>query len=671
MKKKFLYMLAALFFALAVLSVSGCQDNNRGTPDGSGDGHDAEVNENDPDYGPEQGIDRETVLDVIAKDGASGYAIVIPVGADECITYAGTELQRYIRLATDAELPVRYDSQVAGTIATLKIISLGRTRFLNEAALDTDYSSLNYDGFIIKTKNKALFIDGPQNSAVLNGVYDFCETILDVKFLTAEDIVTPRMDEVLLYEFDRTDAPVFSGREYFANQAMTDKTFAARLRQNCTYGSPSAYVGDSPSSFYIGDGHTMETLLPYSIYGEAHPDWYVSNHSEYDYTNGINDEGDYDGNPDSMVGGLLAVCKEIIRSNKTNARYLMLGQPDNGNWGSSPKILASDAKYGGRSGTLMVFVNAVAKELADWKSSDGIDKEINIATFAYWKTIEPPLKLKAYNDDVHPKVKARDDVIVKIAHMTCSYHNLLDASCSSNSTAKKRFDGWSAVTKRLTVWDYSTNFEQHFFWFPNLGALKANYLYYKSIGVERVMSQGAPHVSNYYQGHLENYLTAKLLWNPYRDVNALIADFNKYYFGEQAGGTVTRFIDYMNYRYAALDTEGIGFHTELYGSGSFFDFQNYPKGFLEGARNMIQAEIDAVSVDGLLSPAEKIRREDRLLTVMVHPLYMLLKNYEAYYGFYGQKDFASAFFAVTDRLGIRYYGEGKSINDLKTQYGVS
>lgn len=48
------------------------------------------------------------------------------------------------------------------------------------------------------------------------------------------------------------------------------------------------------------------------------------------------------------------------------------------------------------------------------------------------------------------------------------------------------------------------------------------------------MTQGAPREYKYYQAHLENYIVSKLLWNPDRDVNALVEEFNAYYFGDSA-----------------------------------------------------------------------------------------------------------------------------------------
>jgi hypothetical protein len=621
-------------------------------------------------YDPGHGIDKNTVVDDIASDGESDYVIIVPSDAGAAVLYAADELKSYVASSSGARLDIYSESDFTGN-AKSKFISLGKTDLYYEMGFGYDLGKLNYDGFVMRTKNSALFIAGQRDSGVLYGVYDFCEQVLDIKFLTAEAVIVPPKSAIPLYSIDRTEIPAFSNREYFAYQAMNDKEFSSKLRMNSGYGlSPDIYGEGGGNLYYTGDGHTLPEMFPYADYGAEHADWYTENGREFEYTSGITEDGDFDpSEPNSFAHAVLAYMKEKITANTAaGARYFMLGQPDDGSWSNSEKTRKSDVKYGGPSGTLMVFINAIAAEIEKWQKVEKIDKEVNIATFAYWKTLTPPVTTDGGQIlPKHEKVVARDNVIVKIAHMSCGYHALTDTECSVNNTFRGVFSGWHAVAKRLTVWDYATNFDDHFFWYPNFGSLSQNYKYYRSIGVETVMTQGAPHVGNYYQAHLENYIIAKLLWNPELDVNALVGDFNLHYFGGESAPVVDSFVSSMNYHFAGLED----FHTELYSLSDFKSFEKYPVGLLEGLIEKLEDEIASVKSRDSLTADEKTALESRLTGVLIHPQYMLLKNYDAYYDPSGKRDFALKFFKNTDSLNIRYYGENASIQSLKGSLGIS
>lgn len=622
-----------------------------------------------------QGIDFDTEIGTLVKDGRTDYQIVVPDDADECVRYAATELSKYVSYTTGVSLPIVEDDEIALSLSG-KYISLGDTDMLQLADFDIDYGTLNSDGFVTKTLLSSVYISAQRNSGVLYGVYDFCERFLGTRFLTNDYTYTDERTEVVLYETDRTEIPAFSLRYYYAQQSMSQLGFVTRQRQTPVYGKTrDVQYGDGGlHTYYAGMGHTALDLLDPDVYYEEHKDWYTDGGTELCYTNGITDEGELDEeNENSMATGMLRVCKEIIRANTTNADTIMIGQPDNSAWCKCARCAASDEKYNSRSGTLLTFINAIAKALEEWNEAEGLGKEINVETFAYWKTIDPPVK------DVQTKngtkkvatVVARDNVAVQIAWMGCSMHAVNDENCSSNLTHGRRFRNWQLCANKLTVWDYATNFYDHFFWYENFDSLVKNYQYYRSIGVTRVMTQGAPHVSNYYQGHLENYVVSKLLWNPNYDVNELIHDFNVHYYGEELGKTADDFVSYMRAYYKTKDMQTKnGFHTELYATDGFTDFEHYSLSFLTGADSMIENAVQQVAASSL-SENEKEAMTLRLWQMQIQPQYMILKNYDAYYDPATKKEYATEFMKKIDRLSIAYYGEGKSISDLKSTLGVA
>jgi hypothetical protein len=86
--------------------------------------------------------------------------------------------------------------------------------------------------------------------------------------------------------------------------------------------------------------------------------------------------------------------------------------------------------------------------------------------------------------------------------------------------------GWNRLTKRLYVWDYTTNFSHYLLPFPNLDVLDRNVRAFADNGVVGIFEQG-----NYSGGgrgelsELRAWVLAKLLWDPSRDGSALIREF--------------------------------------------------------------------------------------------------------------------------------------------------
>ena len=622
----------------------------------------------------DQGIDKTSIINYIVSDGTSPYTIVIPEDADACILYAAQELCDFIDKSTGVKLPIKKDNTQPLTLKG-NIISLGATSFLEVSGIKVDYNSLNYDGFSMKTVGNNLFISGYRSSGVLYGVYDFLERFVGIRFLTEECTYLPNLESLHLYKTDRIEVPAFYGRDYLAQQSMMNKGFASRLKMNSSFGSTAdmRFGEGGVNSYYTNDSHSVETiLLPFETYGGQHPDWYAdANGSEICYTNGLTSEGkvDFD-NKDGLAYNMLERCKEFVIE-KPYGRYLMIGQEDNNIWCSCANCQSSDATNGGKSGTLMVFINAIAEAIEDWQKVENIERDITVVTFAYYKTIDPPVKqVEGKFVPANEKVVARPNVAVKMAWMGCFSHPLTSSECAENKIFHQRFENWRMVANRLTVWDYSTNYDFHFFWFDIYSAIAENYKYYQSIGVEAILTQGAPHVSNYYQGHLNNYIVAKLLWNPNIDVNMLVKEFNQYYYGDSAAA-INDFYNLMRVHTETLDeTYANGFHNELYTSKGFKDFEHYPISFLEEACKIISDEIEVVQ-SSTRSAEDKLVLEKKLLQAYIQPQSMVLYNYDAYYDPQNKNEYAIEFFKNIETLGIKYYAEGQSIANLKAQYGVA
>ena len=105
-------------------------------------------------------------INSLVENNQTAYSVVLPANASNCLEYAALELQNFVSESTSASLKVIteekavYDEQKC-------YISLGKTTLLDQANFNFDYSTLNGDGFFIKTVGNMVFIDGNLDRSVL------------------------------------------------------------------------------------------------------------------------------------------------------------------------------------------------------------------------------------------------------------------------------------------------------------------------------------------------------------------------------------------------------------------------------------------------------------------------------------------------------------------------
>ena len=86
-------------------------------------------------------------------------------------------------------------------------------------------------------------------------------------------------------------------------------------------------------------------------------------------------------------------------------------------------------------GLNMRFVNKVADAVEAWRQENAPHREIYLVTFAYYPTIDPPVRWEGDTPmPVDESVIARENVIVRIAPIMANYRfDLLDAEHNQNS----------------------------------------------------------------------------------------------------------------------------------------------------------------------------------------------------------------------------------------------
>lgn len=466
----------------------------------------------------------------LVENGVSDYKIVTGSSATAVESKAASELQTYLKQISGATLEIVTD--VAAP--TDKEICVGKTNREELANLAVDRLAIGDDGFRKVVKGNKLFIVGGNENGTLYGVYSFLEEELGCRWFTQELKVIPENKTVVIEKTtDNTQKAHFEFRDDFWQCVFTNPQFKAFHKLNSASGSviPSELGG---SISYADFAHSMERLVPNSLF-ETNPE-YFSYRIEQDARTL---EQRCLTNPD-----VLRITIENARNtlnNNPNAKIMSITQNDNQDYCQCEVCSAMDEKYGGPSGTNIWFVNEVAQALEDEFP------HITFDTFAYQYTRKPPVG-----------IKPRANVCVRLCSIECCFahplsecghergESLYEQTEKKESTFAKDIEGWAEICDRLYIWDYTTNFNHYLEIFPNFHVLADNMQFFHENNVRGVMEQGNYNGGNSGEfGELRAYIIAKLLWNPYADVEYHMMDFMNAYYGEESSKYIKEYIDYV------------------------------------------------------------------------------------------------------------------------------
>ena len=518
-----------------------------------------------PYYDPQEGISTSDPISKLTDNGRSDYKIVIPADAEPVERQAATELQKYVLESSNANLPIvtDADSPVCGD----KLISIGDTTLFK--GLNIDVSNLNTDGFVIKSQGDTVLIKGQRGRGTLYGVYDFLEKVIGVRFLWQNKEVVPSMPTIQLYQMNITEIPDFSLRSFYSGEVMTDIAFASKMRmvapRQVMSEATEAYGGVYGND--IGrDFHSYGLWLPYSQYSDKgwHSEVLVGSGRQPVLSNGLNDDGTI--NRDMEESVVLEFIKNIkaYLLEHTDVTYLNLCQDDNQNYSRNENCLRQYELFGGFSGQMVVFTNAIAKEIDEWLVSIGDTRKMYYNMLAYQYTLAAPVDVtvdekgnKTFTPR-NPLAVPRDNVCIMIAPVDASYNEQLrtEREGSTNADVYDNIEKWQSIAKNFAIFDYNIQFNEPLTWFPVFEVLKPNLELYKEIGARILVAETVKGGYDTYQKHLVGYLLSKLMWNVNRDVNALISEFNALAFGEEAGKVIDDFVAYQGAYYKMKALEG-------------------------------------------------------------------------------------------------------------------
>ncbi|MFZ1290078.1 MAG: DUF4838 domain-containing protein [Melioribacteraceae bacterium] len=441
-------------------------------------------------------------------NNSSKYKIVISNQPTEIEIQSANVLKEYLNRITDSEINIINDSEQESEFEIL----LGNNSRFAKLNLDINPDSLDKDGYSIQTVKNKLVIIGGSKKGLLYGVYTFLDKFLGCKMYAPDVIEIPKMSEIILPEINLTENPIIKYRELHIPSARTSQQF-------CDWHKLHHY--SEREKYYGSFVHTFESLVPLDKYFKDYPEYfseingYRVPHQQLCLTN-----------PD--VFKIVVDELKIKMKEKPEAVVWDVSQNDNFGYCTCKNCRTVDSLHESQAGTMINFVNKVAREFSNK----------TISTLAYQYSRKAPVG-----------IKPESNVMVVLCTIECDRSKPI--SENKDDLFNRDIQEWSKLTSNIKIWDYVVQFSSYTDPFPNFHVLQPNLQMFVNHGVKSMFEQGSGNSwSDFHE--LKAYVLAKLLWNPNDNVNNIIDEFMKGYFGVAA----KYLIEYFNLMHSSLEKSG-------------------------------------------------------------------------------------------------------------------
>ena len=424
----------------------------------------------------------------IVDDEKSDYEIVYMDTASESLYKSAEMLQHYIQKISGVQLELAAESSQLGTKHKIYIGNL------KDEELDPHEIAIN-------TEKENIYISGGSDEAVKYAVIEFLERFLDCRWYAPGVAKFPLSDRISLSNVQYSYIPDINTRTVHSRLFYDNKDYADQ--QKVTY---QAFPKYAPSARV----HTFHKFLPEEKFYKPHPEYFALRGSERLPTQlCLTNE---------KVLGIVKDSVAALFKRYPDASVVSVSQDDNQQHCQCDNCSKIDQEEGSPAGTMIRFVNKVAAAFPDKL----------ISTLAYQYTRKPC------------KTRPAKNVLITLCSIECDRSAPIEDKCTDFADDLK---GWGKLTDNIRIWDYTTQFTNFLAPFPNLYTLQPNIQLFRDNNAKWVFEQHSNNPSELFE--LRSYLTAKLLWNPDLDFEALLTDFTNGYY-EEAGSFIKKYVEQIH-----------------------------------------------------------------------------------------------------------------------------
>lgn len=549
--------------------------------------------------------------------------IVVPENASERVKTAAGTLQAYLKKSTGATLAVTSDP------GELAAIHVGRTLYVDRIA--PDIAGLDEDGYVFESPDpKNFIILGGGDWGTEFGVYEFLERYVGVRWLmpgTAGESVPAHTSLVIPREPVR-DQPVYNVSRTFSGAKVGSA-------------DEIEWVQFNRARFdRLARQHNLNGLFPVSKFGKTNPEFYpILDGARFLPPNDKNVAWQ----PNFSAPGIVEAAAEQIDAyfqNNPEASSYSLATNDTRSFDESPESLAR------RTGTINALgYDDVSNDYFPWANAvveKVLEKYPNrwFGTQAYCETLEAPTNIEKLSDRLVP-------------HIT--YERMRWSDPKLRAADQALTERWAKVAPTLGWYDYTYGLSYLVprVWFH----LMQEYLQW---GAEHnVRSFHGDYIPNWSGEGPKTWLMMKLLWNPNRDVDALLDDWYQHAVGAEAAPKLREYYAIWEKFWTKDILSSPWNRGEGDESGLYLPFQNpaylldVPVAYLEESSRLLDEVYSLTSTPDQKARAERIRR--------------MWQFYRASVLSYQAETSAAAAEVDSEDKALELLGRAESVLDLSTQ----
>ncbi len=591
----------------------------------------------------------------IVEGATSDYKIVYPADFEADESTAADEIRYWIEESTGVRLEKVTDEGLTYS-SDSKYISVGDTTLAEQAGV-TLTEDVGYSGFQIKTEGDSIFLIGETASGVLFGSYELLYRLVNFRTYSSDMSVCDEKTSIELYDFDITDIPDFEYRMTQYGFVRYNETTANRMRMN--------QEGDVWISVGGNYWHNTFKYLPPDDYLEDHPDWYDSSSSPQQLCFLAHGDDEPGGEAEQLYNTFLTNFISYLDANP-DIYNITITQEDVNVWCECPACNAQQEKYGTDAATIVQFCNKISDGVKAHYEALGQTRDINICFFAYHKTETAPVKLvDGEYQPIDDSVICRDNVSVFYAPIFADYsHSFYE---QENSNVATTLEGWRALSDKLYLWIYSTNFSYYLYPYNSFNSMQGNYWFALNHGGSYMFDQAQ--YNNYNStgwGRLKAYLNSELQWDASQNMNDLIDEFFENYYAEAAEPMRELFNMYRTHFAYIEEYLGVGGAI----GGRYYGSEYWPIGTLNAMLDKIDEAYAAIDSLQRTDPARYSTMYDRICIESIAYRFLKINNYSSRFTASDLLAEQESFRDDCERMNLTKFSESSDISTLWTEWGI-
>ena len=458
-----------------------------------------------------------TRADVTLVDkGAPRATIVLAPEASDQAREAADLLRSYVKRISGGTLHV---AETDDPVDSARIL-VGHSKSIAGLGIDvpSGYTNdVNEEGYVIKTVGNDLILAGNEDRdyrGTVFAVYDLLDQLGCRWYFPGEyGEVIPTLDTVVVPDMDRTERPDFRYRNIsYAGWMPISSDDAKRMQTWRDRNRCSRVFVSMP-----GDG-SVSRLAPPDEYFDEHPHMYS-----------IDRRG-------NRWEGMFCMTDPMARQVSIDAiKDYFREHPDVNSFGFapadgySPRCHCEDCTelltgFGGKgigepsiSDLWFNFANHIAEEVYQ----EFPDR--HVLTNGYANRVRLPETIPEFSPNL--------GIQLATIHI-CTFHRTGDPRCWERQVYQQVLDRWTDAVDCVIIYDYDPGTAVDNLPFPALHCLKHDLPHFKEQGIWGFWTHAA---NSWTVTHLNYYVRAKLMWDTSFDVDNLVDDYCRRFYGPAAG----------------------------------------------------------------------------------------------------------------------------------------